>query len=160
MEYTFVFKGCEEMAVSLADKLKALTKAQADIETEKFNVLVFIKNKVKELFAEKEQNFLNLKTTGGTTVIEFIADHIVAGPSVVLQHIDKTRLMLDDFLLIKIISDEINNAGFCYDSGRKELKAVVQSIMDKFGIPLMQIEFDYDESYVLAIHVCPTEFDF
>ncbi len=144
MEQISIFKGTQEIVKTIFNKQSEVTQLQKTIDEEKEKLRKILISSSD--FSEEEKRFLGLNVVFSIdSVLDSIINKIV---------VTEKEIYIRSFT-IEIGSNEINHNGFAFDTGRRELRAIVDSIAAKFQSTVTNHEFDPGGDYTYRFNLQP-----
>lgn len=137
-----IFNNCEEIAKNLAMQV---TKSPDDSKPYREALLRKIQDNILYQCNAREIEFLDLKIIMGGRLINYIVDRfdVVEGQDCYFFKINP--------MVISFTDSELNHSSFYFDSGRAEIRMIVNSIFnEKLGIDF-KLLFDHNDQYVLSL---------
>jgi len=131
---TEIFKRCSELANIFGEAVKkrsaVMETLDKEVESTKKLFLHRLRNDLLTRFTVREWKFLNLKTTENEALLSLIIKNLLAIESTVPGSYE----FKFQYIRVEITDSEINDNGFYFDSGRDEIKAIIDSFSEKFGL--------------------------
>jgi len=147
-----IFEGCEKLAKNFGEAVK-----NKNVVIETLDIAVGVANnlfldKVKDnLFRKctpRERKFLNLKTTEGIALLSSIFKSLIVRESIAVPGSYEFEFQ---HIRVGITDSEINHNGFFFDSGRDEIREIIDGFSEELGL-LFQAIFYSDEKQILTLY--------
>lgn len=152
MKENKIFDGCKEIAKDLEDvrkrRIQIVKEFDNSIKSNKKLLFEKIRDNLMTQCSKREKEFLGLKMADGEKLLNYLIRQFDVSESI---RWDDRYTFKVKALQMRFTDSELNNNEFYFDSGKTEIRKIVNSIFsEKLGIDV-GVSFDQNDKYCLLL---------